>query len=156
MTIKNPYIKSKEEFLSAFLCHVRSDTQIKDIVGNLIPHGSVQDRGVFYGSISHESIRVVQLRRFMSLWPQRYFTGNVEETAEGVVIRGRFRFPWKEKLAYSIALFILSWMIDRRILPAAIFGIVGCAIVYCILWVTSLSCEWDVQNFLSGLGNGTD
>lgn len=151
MTIRNTNFKSREAFLSAFLCHVRDETQIghaiERSIPSVLPHGS----GDFYGRLTEKGIRVRELRRFGTKFPQRVFTGVVEEDANGVVIKGTFRFGLWEKLLYAILLFAVSLIFNQDLTFSVFFVLVGCPLYFFVMWISSLSSERNVKAFLSEL-----
>lgn len=151
MTIRNTNLKSSDDFLSAFLCHVRDESQIASAIEKSIPSVIPHESSDFYGSLTEKGIRIRELRRFGTKFPQRVFTGVIEEDENGVVIKGAFHFGLREKLLYAILLFIISYIFNKDFHFSVFFVLIGCPLYFFFMWITSLSSEMNVKTFLSEL-----
>ncbi len=156
MTIHNTNLKSREAFLSAFLCHVKDESQKKSAVkqawGDSFLHFVLSPQPeAFFGALTEKGIRILKLRHFRVFDAQRVFTGSVEEDENGVVIKGSFRFPLRDKVLCPVMFFLFSLILDRQLHPSLFFALFGSVGYFLICWLTSLSQERDVRVLLSEL-----
>ena len=137
--------------MSAFLSHVHDESQINRAIEKSIPSVIPHKSGDYYGSLTKRGIRVRELRRFVTKFPQRVFTGVVEEDENGIVIKGAFRFGFLEKILYAILLFGITLIFGGNLRSSVFMGLVGCPVYFFFMWITSLSSELNVKAFLSEL-----
>lgn len=160
MTIHNTNIKSRDAFLSAFLCHVCDESQKvspkKQLLINSLPFTTFTGPGVFYGSITKDGIQIREMRHASNYLGHRVFRGTVKEDENGIVIKGRFFFRWWEIFCFAMLLFLAYFAWRGRALSSLLFSLVGCIVCFSISWLTSFQCERDLVIFLSELGNPWD
>ena len=152
MLIKNTNSHSREQFLSAFVSRVHDEAQLQRAYETAIPLFAItQEPGRLYGGLTEEGFRVFALRRFKNTFTQRIFFGTVEEDADGVVIRGAFRYRWRDKLLTAALFFLFALFLMQKLLPALLFALGGTAASFFLSWLVTLPREREVKTFLTEL-----